>query len=482
MFGTGAFPITHVSLSGRRILPLAALCVVFAGVAPASGYPLFSPPSRTYETAGQVTALAVGDMNGDGKPDLVVANEAARAVSILLGSGDGRFSGPIIMTTSVSPVSLALADLDSNGALDLIIGMQGGIGIRMGQGGGVFLPLAVRIVPGQPWQVLSCHLNADAHPDLVYRDANGLAVQSILGNGDGTFGSVLVRSGLPYPNGIAVGDLNADGKLDLLVGTGDCGGELSRALGNGDGTFGPVLQFDPLVCNPVSPTIGDVTGDGHADAVISVLGRSKAYVYPGNGNGTFGAKVEYALGGASFELLLADFNLDGRPDVAAAAASSGVVSTLLATESGLLPRQDCTVGSNVYALASGDFNLDGLPDLVVGGSASKLVTILLNTGGLLPLAVSFDGSHGNRFGLRISPSPLARSSRVSFTLGTRAAVRLRVFDLAGRLVADRDLGELGPGAHEARLGLDVESTRAGFYIVQLSAGSEHAAVGAPFVE
>ncbi len=482
MFGTDAFPFTRTSQRGQQILPIAALCVVFTGAAPASGYPLFSPPSRTYETAGTVGALAVGDMNGDGKPDLVVANEAASVVSILLGSGDGRFSGLISITTSMPPVSLALADLDSNGAMDIMVGMQGGIDVRMGQGGGAFNALAVRSVQGRPWQVVSCHLNNDSHPDLVYRDANGVAVQSILGNGDGTFGSVLVRSGLPYPNGIAVGDLNADGKLDLLVGTGDCGGELSRALGNGDGTFGPVLQFDPLVCNPVSPAIGDVTGDGHADAVISVLGRSKAYVYPGNGNGTFGAKVEYPLGGASFELLLADFNVDGRPDIAAAAASSGVVSTLLATERGLLPKQDCAVGSSVLAMSSGDLDLDGRPDLVVGGSGTKRVTILLNSGGALPLAVPLDASSGNRFGLRVSPSPLRYDSRADFVLTTRAAVRLRVFDLIGRLLADRDLGELGPGAHGAYLRLDRETTHAGFYLVQLIAGGESATAGAPFVE
>ncbi len=483
MLGKDAVTSARRPLRARQHLAL-ALLVSAAMSCPVrvQGYPLFAPPSRSFETRGRVVDIAVGDFNRDGKPDLVVANDTARVVSVLLGSGDGRFEVLITLPTSAAPATLAVGDLDSDGSMDIVVGMPTSIGVLMGHGDGTFDPLAVRAIQGGATQVLACELNGDGHPDLVYLNSNGQAVQSMLGNGNGAFGVALVRQGLLYPNGCALGDLNADGKLDLVVGTGDCSGEMSRALGNGDGTFGPVLQFDPLVCNPYSPAIGDATGDGKADAIVSLLSRAEVAVYPGNGDGTFGTRSTFALGGACFTLALRDFNADGRLDIASTSVSPAAVSTLLATSSGFLAKQDCAVGGTSHATTSGDFNLDGLPDLAVGGYSSKSVTILLNSGGALPLAVPQGARGGARLGLRVAPNPLRGSSRATFSLTARAKVRLRVFDLAGRLVADRDLGALDQGAHDALLGLDTASTRAGFYLVQLRANGAMEMIGAPFVK
>lgn len=430
-----------------------------------------------------VVDLAVGDLNGDGHLDIVTANDTARVVCVLLGAGDGTFAAPIVVPTGDGAEAVAVADLNGDGAQDVVVGLWTGYGVLLGHGDGTFAPIATHVVAGGANEVRLCALGGDAHADLIHISIHGYPLSSYLGSGDGTFATAQVLGQFPGGmNGLGVGDLNADGKLDAVVSKGDCDGEMSRVLGNGDGTFGSVLQFDSGQCNPYPVAIGDVTGDGKPDAVTSLLGRSSISVYPGVGDGTFGARQSFAVAGPSFAMEVEDFNGDGRLDAVAASVSPGVVSVLAGSATGLQAKQDCVVGVGLHALAVGDFNSDGLPDLAVGGWSSPTVTILENTGGVIPLAVSPGAAARSPFALRVAPSPLGAASRAMFALPTGATARLRIFDLAGRVIAERDLGMLGPGAHDANLGLDPRGLRAGFYLVELRAGSVVETVGTPFVK
>ena len=467
-----------------RLVTFAISCTLaFSCGAGAQAYPLFAPPTRSFSSVGMVSDLAVGDLNGDGHLDIVTANDTARVICVLLGAGNGTFAPAMITPTGDLAEAVAVADLDGDGAQDVVVGLWTGYGVLLGHGDGKFAPIATHTFEGGANEVRLCALDGDAYPDLVKIDANGIALASYLGHGDGTFGAAQLRGPLQGGmNGLAVGDLNADGKLDAVVSKGDCGGEMSRVLGNGDGTFGPVLQFDSEQCNPYPVVIGDVTGDGKPDAVTSLVTISSLSVYPGVGDGSFSARQSFPLAGLSLAMDLADFNGDGRLDVAAASISSGVVSVLLGSATGLQAKQDCAVGGAFHALAIGDFNEDGLPDLAVGGWHSPTVTILFNTGGVLPLAVPPGEPAGSPFALRVAPSPLGAASRAMFVLPARAAVRLHVFDVAGRVLAERDLGMLGPGRHDANLGLDPRALRPGFYLVELRAGGVVETVGTPLVK
>ena len=468
----------------RPALRLGALVAAFliACGARAWAYPFFVPPATTFPSAGVVVYLAIGDLNGDGHADIVTANGAANVVCVLLGAGNGTFAIPILTPTGAYAQAVAVGDINGDGAQDVVVGLANAYGVLIGNGDGTFAPIATYAFAGGVYEMRLCALNGDAIPDLFVISSNAHGLASYLGNGDGSFGAAQVRSDFIPQNGVAVGDLNGDGRLDAVVSTGDCDGEMWRVLGNGDGSFGPKLQFDAIQCNPFPVSIADVTGDGKPDAVTSLLGTRSLSVYPGAGDGTFGARQSFALASPGFSMGLADFNADGRTDVIAASVSPSAVSLLLGSPTGLQPRQDCAVGGALHALAIGDFNGDGRPDVAVGGGGSPAVSILLNTGGLFPTAVPTGEEAGSPFALRVAPSPLVSGSRAVFVLPTRAAVHLRVFDLAGRRLAQRDLGELGPGAHEAPLGLASGVLRPGFYLVELRAGDQAETVGAAFVQ
>src|SRR6267143_783252 len=232
-----------VDMTSARSASIAlSLLLLLTTFVNSSASPLFASAFLSFDTCWQCEPVfvAVGDLNGDRTPDLVVANSFA-AVSVLLGNGDGTFGAntdlPIGGATSV-----AIADLNADGKLDLAV-------------------------------------------------TGSSSVSVLLGNGDGTFGAKTDFTTGPGPASVAIGDLNADGKLDLAVAN-YSSTSVSVLLGNGDGTFGPKTDFatGPF---PVSVAIGDLNADGKLDLAVANLNSSTVSVLLGNGDGTFGAKTDF---------------------------------------------------------------------------------------------------------------------------------------------------------------------------------------------
>src|SRR5208337_3966771 len=188
-----------------------------------SNPPLFLPPVSYDSGPGGAMSVAVGDLNLDGIPDLVVANQSPGTVSVLLGNGDGTFR--------------AAVTYDS------------GAGI-----GGIVESVAIADV------------NGDGKPDLVVGNhANSDTVGVLLGNGDGTFQPAVTSPGLGFWF-VAVADVNGDGKPDLIA---ECGGGVGVALGNGDGTFQDPACYGTGATAPFGVAVADVNGDGHPDLVVA---------------------------------------------------------------------------------------------------------------------------------------------------------------------------------------------------------------------
>ena len=290
--------------------------------------------------AAKPQSVAVADVNGDGKPDLVVANyctsgddkgncvSGAGGVGVLLGNGDGTFQPAVFYVLSPGyPASVAVADLNGDGKLDIVVGVFSNVDVMLGNGDGTFQPAVFYsrdTGSGQAYSVAIADVNNDGVPDLVTAGGgNGEGIVSVLlGKGDGTFRpAVAYATGAPGGSAmsVAVADVNGDGKPDLVVANAvdNTAGTAGVLLGNGDGTFQPVVLYGSGAVYAVSVAVADMNGDGKPDVAVGDL-YGAVGVVQGNGDGTFQPVLTFP---ASFEIssvAIADLNGDGRPDVAAA--------------------------------------------------------------------------------------------------------------------------------------------------------------------
>ena len=342
----------------------------------------FRPQARL--AAGRnPTSVAIGDVNGDGRPDLVTANYSGGTgdVSVLLGAGDGTFQPQALFAAGSGPASVAIGDVNGDGRPDLVTANNGSgdVSVLLGAGDGTFRPQARPMAGRSPFLVAIGDVNGDGRPDLVTANFGYNNVSVLLGAGDGTF-----RPQAPFPAGseptsVAIGDVNGDGRPDLV--TANYGsGDVSVLLGNGDGTFRPPTDF-AAGGSPYSVAIGDVNGDGRPDLVTANSASGDVSVLLGIGDGTFRPQARFAVGGTPTSVAIGDLSGDRIPDLVTANAGSGDVSVLLGNGDGTFrPPTDFAAGGSPYSVAIGDVNRDGQPDLVTANYGSGDVSVLLGNG------------------------------------------------------------------------------------------------------
>jgi hypothetical protein len=234
--------------------------------------------ATTFATGSGPFSVTVADVNGDGKPDLVVADQyfnrqgSNGAVSVLLGNGNGTFQAQRTFAAGIFPLSVAVGDLNGDGKPDLAVANFRGnsVGVLFGNGDGTFQ--AQRAIPTnlEPSTVKMADLNGDGKLDLIATsDPQGgqSSVCVFLGNGNGTFKAQHTYATAKGPDSQVVADVNGDGKLDLV--TSDYNGNmLSVLLGNGNGTFQAAENFATGV-RPRSVAVADINGDGKPDVVVA---------------------------------------------------------------------------------------------------------------------------------------------------------------------------------------------------------------------
>jgi hypothetical protein len=318
-------------------------------LSPASGFAVGSHPR----------ALTAGDLNNDGRVDIVVCDDMGRVYSFL---GDGR--GGFQLHGGGVPLGredtrLGLADFNGDTHLDLIVSG----GVLLGSGAGGFGPKMGHGIDGV---FAAGDFNSDGRLDLAVVSSAGLI--ALEGRGDGTFDQTIVNTehlGIPQGTGdVAVGDLDQDGKLDLAV---TITGEILNFYGNGDGTFGPDIPSYPVDDQAWRLATGDINGDFRADVAVLNGGSSIVSLLLSAPGSTFLPKRNLDTGAVPMDLLLKDLDRDGNLDLAVAQPDARQVSIFGGHGDGTFgPPTVIPITGKPSALASGDLNEDGFLDLAVG--------------------------------------------------------------------------------------------------------------------
>jgi hypothetical protein len=324
---------------------------------------------------------AVADFNNDGNPDLAIVNQSAGTVSIRMGSGTGTFTGSLDLPTGSNPWAVVTGDFNNDGNLDFAATnyTSDNVSIRLGAGDGSFSSPAVAEVTGmtRPTGLAVGDVNADGNLDLVTANYYYSEVSVLLGNGSGAF-SVNTFGGMGCtPEGVALGDLNRDGRLDLLVANNSCS-QVTAALGDGAGGFTATATV-AVGSYPNGICTADFNNDNILDLAVANNGATYVSVALGTGSGSFGAASNVAIGNSPYGVTAGDVNADGNLDLLVANSGSASASVRLGTGSGTFSGSlNLTAGATCTGVSLADLDSDGDLDLLAANKGSNTLSVFLN--------------------------------------------------------------------------------------------------------
>ena len=364
-------------------------------------------PAQSFPAGMHAGLLAAADFDSDGKLDLLSGDHVQGGYARLRGNGDGTLQAPVFYTTNLVSSSelggVATADVNRDGKADYLMAASGVLYVAHGDGAGGLAGLGQQ-VSGFRGSLTIADLNADTNPDVVavsdltrvalgtgtaieapktfgsavsglFGDFTGEGQLDLIsygnfhvGNGDGTFGTG-VNVGLASE--LAAADLDADGKLDLLS-AGTTAGAVGVRRGNGNGTF-QALQDVAIGVTPSSIAVADLNGDGKKDIALTQAGQAGmsglTAIALGNGNGTFQSALTVLTSTAGM-VAAADFNHDGHIDLAVSQNDfSGSVAFLLNNGDATFQTSVTSTIQSPRHISVGDLNGDGHPDVLITSSS-----------------------------------------------------------------------------------------------------------------
>jgi len=371
--------------------------------------PTFAPAPSVFSLAVRQHAptvwispshVAIGDLNGDGVPDLVTAMESSQRVEVRLGLGNGRFGEEVgVFTVGNSPRGTVIGDFNGDTTPDLAVLNNGwnSVSILRGTGSGDLQSMFVTGgstfgTDGSPLAIAMADVNGDGRPDLVVANGNynetepfPHSVTVLIGQGNGAFDGTRWETSFPGsapPNSVALADMNLDGWPDIITASpGQVNSLVSVLLGNGNGTFQPPINhvFGSEI-SVVSVAVINADTDGFPDVVVANFGTSTALVLRGNGDGTLQVPLSFTTPQRPTSIAAGDLDGDGRPDIVTAHGQSSHFHVLRGIGDGTFqPFGTFTTGAGCRFATVADLDRDGRPDVIAANATANTVTVFRNT-------------------------------------------------------------------------------------------------------
>ena len=395
--GTYSYTLKYRNLDTRAILATAEGTITLE---PGKNTEISFPPlvpypfeAVTYYKVGEgPTALALGDLNNDGIPDVVTANRGANSVSVLLGKDNGTLNeardysmGPGAPVQHY-PDGVALGDLNGDKNLDVVVissdpnsNYAGNLAVFLGNGDGTLKDAVFYAIGDQPVSVAMGDLDGDGLQDVVTANYGSEDITILLGSKS----NQLQMKGsykLGKVNSVALGDLNGDGHLDVIASIIFSQGVVVL-LGNGDGTFQTPLAYTTGMIN--SMALGDVNKDNNLDLIVSIYASQNVAVFLGKGDGTFQTGQFYTAGKSPESIALGDLDLDRNLDIVTENSGDEVVVALPGNGDGTFKTANFyelgnSPASEPLSIALEDLNIDGRPDVFSTNYDKGAVAVLIH--------------------------------------------------------------------------------------------------------
>ncbi|MDQ2771448.1 MAG: T9SS type A sorting domain-containing protein [Bacteroidota bacterium] len=456
----------------RGALVLVLSTLIFGATAQSFG------PVSAYSAGPNSTlyAVALGDVTGDGRPDIVTTDFNAGSVLVLPGQAGGSFGAfsSYPGRANGGPQGVALGDLNGDGRLDIVVTntFASNVGVLLGQAGGGFAAMSFYSTgtsttgaSSAPRGLVLRDVSGDGRLDIITANGAAESVAVLLGLAGGGFATAVSYStgSSTDPYSLALGDVNGDGRADIVAANGnDTVGVLPGQAG---GTFGPAVAYPVGSVSIVDKVaLGDVNRDGRLDIVTTNFAAHAASVLLGQASGGFGAATNYQLGAlnAVTDVALGDVNGDGRLDIVAANGSAntvGVLPALAAGGFGSFTPFATGASTNPLAVVLGDVNGDGRPDIVAANYNNGTVGVLLNTGTYTPLATVQAAGPG----FSLAPNPAHDAFTVQLPPGTTAGPA-ELLNALGQVVRR-------PAAAGAGFTVETAGLPPGLYTLRLQVGA-----------
>ncbi|HSS58598.1 MAG TPA: VCBS repeat-containing protein [Solirubrobacteraceae bacterium] len=365
----------------RRFLPgMAALgALVITAPAQASFAPEGSPLAVG---AAQPYGVVPADFNGDGRLDVATVNGTGSNLSVFLRGPSGftaEAGSPF--ATGPGPGYGVAADFNGDGLPDVATQNfnNGTVGVLLRQPGGGFAAGPTLSVGAGTGSVTAADFNGDGRPDIAAPSYTNSNILTYINNGTGFTQEGTNPTGAT-PRDVAAADFNGDGQPDLAISNLGAGSVTVLLRNPGNNGFASEAAAIPVGASPEGIKAADFNGDGRPDIAVAVLGTNTVNVLLRNPAGGFTAEAPIPVGAGALGLATADLNADGRPDLAVTSNTAGTVTALLRQAGGGFAADGAPLpapGAN--GVAAGDFNGDGKPDLAASNDTANTLTVFLNT-------------------------------------------------------------------------------------------------------